>query len=101
RIEKYNFPDQEGLKEKAKQDIVTVKARMLKESQTLMAEGKTSLDSKEYGEAIKKFNQALVMAPFNSEAKTLRDSASRDLHLEMKNMYSESVIEENLGNIES
>jgi hypothetical protein len=41
------------------------------------------------------------MAPFNNEAKTLRDSASRDLHLEMKNMYSESVIEENLGNIES
>jgi pSer/pThr/pTyr-binding forkhead associated (FHA) protein len=101
KIEKYNFPDQEGLKEKAKQDIAVVKARMLKESQSLVAEGKTSLDSKEYSEAIKKFNQALIMAPFNADAKALRESASRDLHLEMKNMYSESVIEENLGNVES
>jgi hypothetical protein len=31
----------------------------------------------------------------------MRSTATRELHVEMKNMYSESVIEENLGNIES
>lgn len=101
KIEKSNFPDADGLKEKAKQDIVIVKARMLKESQTLVAEGKTSFDAKEFADALSKFNQALVLAPFNEEARTMRSTATRELHVEMKNMYSESVIEENLGNIES
>jgi pSer/pThr/pTyr-binding forkhead associated (FHA) protein len=101
KVEKSNFPDSEGLKEKAKQDIVIVKARMLKESQALVAEGKTSFDAKEFAEALNKFNQALVLAPFNDEAKSMRSTATRELHVEMKNMYSESVIEENLGNIES
>ncbi len=101
KVEKSPFPDAEGLKERAKQDIVVVKTRMLKESQTLVAEGKTSFDAKEFADALNKFNQALVLAPFNEEAKSMRSTTTRELHVEMKNMYSESVIEENLGNIES
>ncbi len=101
KVEKSNFPDAEGLKDKAKQDIAVVKTRMLKESQALVIEGKTALESKEFSDALSKFNQALVMAPFNEEAKTLKTTATKQLHSEMKNVYSESVIEENLGNIES
>jgi outer membrane protein assembly factor BamD (BamD/ComL family) len=67
----------------------------------LVQEGKTSMDSKDFSEAIKKFDQALVMAPFNSDAKDMRETAARELHLEMKNIYDEAVIEENFGNIES
>jgi hypothetical protein len=74
---------------------------MLKESQILVSEGKTALDAREFADAVNKFNKALVLAPFNDDAKLMRTTATRELHAEMKNMYSESVIEENLGNIES
>ena len=60
-----------------------------------------SLKNKEYKNAILKFNEALKLAPNNNEAKDLNEKAQKELRVDMKNMYAESVIEENLGNIES
>ena len=100
-VRKLAFVDTEHLKEKAETGIKSVKAQLVKESEALVQDGKASLDQKDYSTALQKFSKALQIYPNNGDAMEYRDQASKELHLEMKNLYSESVIEENLGNVDS
>jgi Flp pilus assembly protein TadD len=74
---------------------------MNKESAALLQAGKTALESKDYKTASLKLREALQLNPGNSEARALKEQADREAFNDVKNMYGESVIEENLGNIES
>jgi tetratricopeptide (TPR) repeat protein len=74
---------------------------MNKASLAFIVEGKSALNNKDYKNAILKLNKALAISSSNSEAQDLKEKAMSELRSEMKNLYGESVIEENLGNIES
>jgi len=100
-VEHSSFTDKGGLKEKAKLGAAAAKEQLQKQSEALVAEGKELLDSKDYKSAYNKFNQAIQIYPNNGGAADFKDQAFRELHLQVKNMYDESVIEEDLGNIES
>ena len=96
-----DFDDKVGLKQRAKAASRATKEKMLAESGGLIKEGKTALEAKDYKLAINKFNQAVEYSPDNPDVVSARDKALSELHFEIKNLYAESVIEENLGNIES
>jgi tetratricopeptide (TPR) repeat protein len=100
-VEKDSASESNGLKQKAKDDILKIKDQMTKESRVFLDQAKASFDAKEYRSALAKFSKAIALAPFNTEAKAMREKAANEIHQEMKNIYSESVIEENLGNIDS
>lgn len=101
RVINLAFEDKEGLKEKAKIGLQSVKEKMLSESDVLVKEGKTAFDSRDFRSAVAKFSRALEIYPDHQEAKKLKEKALTELYLDVKNMYTESVIEENMGNIES
>jgi pSer/pThr/pTyr-binding forkhead associated (FHA) protein/tetratricopeptide (TPR) repeat protein len=95
-----SFHDTAGLKSKAAKAVANIKDKLRKESDSLVQEGKSAMDNKDYGAAVKKFQRAIASDPSNSEASSARSRAISELHQQLKNNYGESVIEENLGNIE-
>jgi tetratricopeptide (TPR) repeat protein len=95
------FNDTEGLKQKAKTGLKAAKDKMLEMSNTYYQEGKAALETKDYKNALAKLSKALELSPENGDARIYRERAEKEAHLELKNLYAESVIEENLGNIES
>ncbi|MCC6276774.1 MAG: FHA domain-containing protein [Oligoflexia bacterium] len=95
------FADSEGMKAKSKLGIQAAKERMQEQSGQLVREGKGHLDNKDYKNAISKFKKALTMFPNNGDASILLEKAQKDSNVELKNLYAESVLEENLGNIDS
>lgn len=100
-VKNMSFNDPENIKAKAQEGIKFAKEQMLKASSSYVREGKAALEQKEYKAAITKLNKALELFKENSEARDLKEKAMAELRIEMKNLYSESVIEEDLGNIES
>jgi len=95
------FNDTEGIKQKAKLGVQSAKQKIVESSDELFREGKAALDSKDYKNAIYKLAAALKIYPQNGDAKISKEKAESELHIELKNIYSESVIDEDLGNIET
>jgi tetratricopeptide (TPR) repeat protein len=88
------------VREKAKNGIQSAKQKIISTSDADFRDGKQALDAKEYKKAIIKLSEALRIYPQNGDAKISKERAESELHIEMKNIYSESVIDENIGNIE-
>ncbi|MDZ4678776.1 MAG: FHA domain-containing protein [Oligoflexia bacterium] len=101
QVANISFSDSDDIKQKAKTGIKVAKERMLEMSNHLMHEGKAALETKDYKNAISKLVKALALSPDNGDARLYFEKAERESHLELKNLYAEAVIEENLGNIES
>lgn len=101
KVASMSFNDKEGIKEKAKIGIRSAKDKLNEQGQSLFAAGKAALDSKDYKGAITNLSKALAIAPDNGDIRSYKERAEKELRQEMKNLYAESVIEENLGNIES
>jgi tetratricopeptide (TPR) repeat protein len=95
------FDDKAGVKSKSKLGIQAAKERLQEMSAVLVREGKSKLDNRDYKTAIAKFKQALTVFPNNGDANILLEKATKDSNVELKNLYAESVLEENLGNIDS
>ncbi|MBK9294287.1 MAG: FHA domain-containing protein [Oligoflexia bacterium] len=100
-VERMSFNDSQNLKAKAQSGLKYAKEQMLSQSQAFVNEGKSALEQKEFKNAIVKFNKALELFSENKEAAEFKKRALSELRLEVKTLYSESVIEEDLGNIES
>lgn len=100
-VTKISFNDKNGLKQKASEGIRVAKEKMKEDALIFVQEGRRALDDKDYKNAVIKFNKALKISANLPEANELKERAYSELRVEMKNIYSESVIEENLGNIES
>jgi pSer/pThr/pTyr-binding forkhead associated (FHA) protein/tetratricopeptide (TPR) repeat protein len=101
RVASINFSDTEGIREKAKLGVKTAKDKLIEQSQSIFASGKSALEAKDYKTAIVNLSKALAISPENGDIKSYKERAEKELRQEMKNLYAESVIEENLGNIES
>ncbi len=101
QIANLSFEDREGLKKKAKNLMQAAREKMAAQGIGLFKSGKSALEAKDYKTAISHFDRALASVPNNFEINKYKEKAEKELHLEMKNLYAESVIEENLGNIES
>ncbi len=100
-VAKMDFADDSGLKLKAMEALKVARSKMRQDSQVMVQKGKTAFENKEYKNSLKFLSSALELDGTNNEAKDLQIKAAAELRIDMKNIYSESVIEENLGNIES
>ena len=95
------FTDSDGVKQRAQLGLKQAKEKLMEQSNAFIKEGKAALEIKDYKKAITAFSKALEISKENGDALSYRDKAQRELFTEMKNLYSESVIEESLGNIDS
>lgn len=94
-------PDPQNLKEQSRQQIQQIKQKIRDDSGSLVSEAKSQISATQLKEAVVKLDKALAIDPENEEAQELKAKALRDLHNAMKLIYSDSVLEENLGNIEA
>ncbi|MCB0347971.1 MAG: FHA domain-containing protein [Bdellovibrionales bacterium] len=95
------LPDPNNLKEKSKERKQQISLELKKRIDVLMKEATTDYESKNYKDSIAKLTKALRLDPSVQEAKDLLGSVTNDLNKNMKTIYSDSVLEESLGNIES
>ena len=95
-----DFKDSDGLKQKAVAALKVSKDKINQETDALNKEGISALETKDYNPALDKLNKALAISPENGDARSYKERAERELRIEMKNLYADSVIEENLGNID-
>lgn len=95
-----NLPDPDRLEEKSKQEVRNLQQKISEDIKNLKGQAEASYSKKEYKEAISKLEQALRLDPQNGNIKDLYSNYSKELQGLVKNLYGDSVLEENLGNIE-
>jgi pSer/pThr/pTyr-binding forkhead associated (FHA) protein/tetratricopeptide (TPR) repeat protein len=95
------LPDPANLKDKSKQRKQQLSLELKKRIDILMKEATTDFEAKNYKDSIGKLTKALKLDPSVQEAKDLLTTVTNELNRNMKTIYSDSVLEESLGNIES
>lgn len=94
------FPDPQNLKEKSKAAVRDIRSSLLSKVTGLIQGAEGDYSSKERAAAIKKLDQALDIDGENEKAKEMREKIISELRREMKPIYEDSVIEENMGNVD-
>lgn len=95
-----SFSGSEPLRAKARLGIQTANTKLQQLSNTLVEEAKVQLEQKNSKEAILKLREALKIRSNNGDAVIMMEKAEQALFNEMKAMYQESIIEEDLGKID-
>lgn len=95
------YPDPGNLKEKSTEKIKTLSINLKKRVEALTKQAEAEYESKNYKVAIQKLNAALNLDPSTTVAKDLLATVSKELNKNMRTLYSDSVLEESLGNIET
>jgi pSer/pThr/pTyr-binding forkhead associated (FHA) protein/tetratricopeptide (TPR) repeat protein len=95
------LPDPERLEEKSKQEVRTLQQKITSDVEKLKSQAEDLYSKKEYKDAISALDQALHLDPQNQSVRNQYTTYSKELQGIVKNMYGDSVLEENLGNIDS
>lgn len=95
------YPDPENLKIKSKSELENLKQELKAKIVTYKREAEDFKSQDKLKEAILKLKKALELDPKNAEMMELQSEYTLDLRKNMKALYEDSVIEENVGNIEA
>ncbi|MCB0390081.1 MAG: FHA domain-containing protein [Bdellovibrionales bacterium] len=96
-----NFPDTKGHKEIAERDLASAKTQLTKKVDELFGECKKNYNDRKFKEAIFACDKATSEDPKNDEVLSFRKSILSELRKEMKLMYQDAILEENLGNVDA
>lgn len=95
------LPDPNKLEDKSKQGVDTIKSEVKQVLASAVQEAEGHISNAEYKEAVVKLEKALELDPNNQKARSLYEVASKELFKKMKALFSDAVVEESLGNVES
>lgn len=95
------LPDPKNLEEDSKSSIDKLKSDIKQTLSQVVQEAEAHLANAEYRDAIIKLEKGLELEPNNPQARDIYNVASKELFKRMKGLFSDSVVEESLGNIES
>ena len=93
-------PDPTGLKTKSKAAISNIKSEIKAKVSALVQEAESDYANKARSQAYSKLSRAINLDPDHAKAKQLKSQIVAELFKEMKVLYSDSVLEESLGNVE-
>ncbi len=96
-----NLPDPENLEKKSKDEVKNLQNKIARDIQKLTSDAHEFHGKKDYRNAIKSLEQAIRLNPSDGEVKSLHTQYSKELFAQVKALYGDSVLEENLGNIEA
>lgn len=94
-------PDPNKLKKKSKEAISELKKEIEEQIQTSISIAEKEYANSKLKEAIVNLRRALDLDPQHKEARQLLEKVSSELNQKMKMLYSDSVLEEHMGQIES
>lgn len=95
------LPDPDRLEEKSKQEVRMLQQKIALDVEKLKSQAEALYSKKEYKESILKLDQAMRLDPQNSSVRNQYGIYSKELQGIVKNLYGDSVLEENLGNIDA
>jgi pSer/pThr/pTyr-binding forkhead associated (FHA) protein len=102
--EKYiqsSFPDPQGNKPRARQAVSQLRIKIRNDIKERLAMAEKFKSEEKHKDALKALTKAIELDPADSSARSMYESIQQDLNKKMKSFYGDSVIEENLGNIEA
>lgn len=95
------LPDPENLEKKSKQEVDALQKKIQEDLKKYAAEAEQAYNQKNYRAAIKKLEDAIRLNPQDRFIKDTHAQYSKELYNQVKALYGDSVLEENLGNIDS
>jgi pSer/pThr/pTyr-binding forkhead associated (FHA) protein len=95
------LPDPDRLEEKSKQEVRSLQQKITSEVEKMKSQAEAQYSKKEYRDAIATLDRALNLDPQNTSVRDQYSTYSKELQGLVKNIYGDSVLEENLGNIDS
>lgn len=95
------LPDPERLEEKSKIEVRTLQQKISEDVTKLKNSAESAYSKKDYKDAITKLEQALRLNPQDGDVKERYNSYSKELQGIVKNLYGDSVLKENFGDIEA
>ncbi len=95
------LPDPENLESKSKQEIQALQKQIQEDMKRYSSEAEAAYNDKNYKVAIRKLEDAIKLNPQDADIKSQHAKYSKELFSIVKALYGDSVLEENLGNIES
>lgn len=101
KLLKSGLPDPDGLKPKAERSIASIRQNMSAEIQKSIVSAETMYKQGSYKEALSEISRARKIDPDNDKARDLQSSITRELNSQLQEIYSNSVLDEGLGNIEA
>lgn len=95
------LPDPDRLEEKSKVEVKNLQQKISEDVSKLKNSAQSSYDKKDYKDAITKLEQALRLNPQDGDVKERYNTYSKELQGIVKNLYGDSVLKENFGDIEA
>ena len=95
------LPDPNKLKPRAQRELASIKVEFKEKVNQRLDKCKESIKSSNYKQAIQSCDAVLSEDPSNKNAESLRGAAINLLRKKMKQIYDDSVLEEQFGNIQA
>jgi pSer/pThr/pTyr-binding forkhead associated (FHA) protein/tetratricopeptide (TPR) repeat protein len=96
-----SFPDPDGLKDQGRERLLKLKAGLDKEIEKRLDNVEKMYAAGKNREAFAELKKAKAVAPNDSRIPELTDRIVRELNGQLQSIYSDSVLEEGLGNVET
>lgn len=94
------LPDPDNLKDNSKRSIASIESMINRQKQDLMMKAQGMVTNGQLREAILHAEQAKAIDPFDYKTSNFIEQTKNDLTGQMRNLYTDSVIEERFGNLE-
>lgn len=94
------LPDPDHLKENSKRSIASIETMINRQKNALMSKAQGMVTNGQLREAILHAEQAKAIDPFDYKTSNFIEQTKNDLTGQMRNLYTDSVIEERFGNLE-
>lgn len=101
KLIKSGLPDPDGLKSRAERSIASIRQNMSAEIQKNIDSSEMMFKQGNYKDALAEVSRARKIDPNNDKARDLQSSITRELNSQLQEIYSNSVLDEGLGNIEA
>lgn len=95
------LPDPENLEQKSKNEVRNLQQKISEDVAKLKNSAEASYSKKDYKDAITKLEQALRLNPQDASVRESYSTYSKELQGIVKNLYGDSVLKENFGDIEA
>lgn len=96
-----NLPDPNGIRDRTKRNLASIDKVITEKVNDLLKSARESYGKSDFKQAINTLNQIRNVDPENPDYKQLNEQVINGANVKMKALYSDSVLEESLGQIDS
>ncbi|PIT99318.1 MAG: hypothetical protein COT74_09950 [Bdellovibrionales bacterium CG10_big_fil_rev_8_21_14_0_10_45_34] len=96
-----SYPDPKDLKDRSREGLSRLEQQVLKRTKGLKEAARNEYNKENIKQALLLLRECLKISPTDPEAKDLEQNWSQELFRNMKRLYTDAILEENLGQLEA